>query len=244
MEYEAEPIDFDIRPKKKFPSDQIIWQYWAQGYENVPPIVKRCLDSVEKFSDGFILVRLTDDNLSDYLDLPEFVQNKRSAFSRAFFSDLLRLLLLKTYGGLWLDATVLLSAPFPKDYLEYPFFVYRRDPSEPNQYYWRNTYAYYFGWSKGFRVNMLSSIMYAKQGSTTAKDLCNYMLLWWKKHSGLPDYFFLQILFDVYEIKELFPFVSDTQPHYLQQAINDPAFHLMEREDILAKIPVHKLTYK
>ena len=91
---------------------------------------------------------------------------------------------------------------------------------------------------------MLSSIMYSKKGSRTASDLCNYLLLWWKEHSDLPDYFFLQILFDVYQGKDSFPIVSDTLPHYLQQSINDPEFNLMTREDILKAIPVHKLTYK
>ena len=238
------PIDFGIVSKKQFDTDKIIWQYWAQGYDDVPEVVKKCLDSVDRWSNDSTVIRLTDDNLSDYLDVPEFVQTKRSVFSRAFFSDLLRLMLLKTYGGVWLDATVYLSGQIPEDYWQYPFFIYRRDASEPNFKYWRNTYAYYFGWAKGFRVNMLSSVMFAKKGSKTANDLCNYMLLWWKEHSDIPDYFFIQILYDVYEGKESFPLVSDTLPHYLQQSINDPHFALMNREDILREIPIHKLTYK
>jgi hypothetical protein len=243
-EFEAAPVPFDLTPKKRFDTDRIIWQYWAQGYEDVPPVVRQCLLSVEKYAAGYTLVRLTDENLSEYLDLPEFVQQKRAAFSRAFFSDLLRLMLLRTYGGVWLDATVFLSAPLPEEYLNYPFFVFRRDPAEPNLRYWQNTYAYYFGWAKGFRVNMLSSIMYARKGGKTALDLCNYLLLWWKGHTDLPDYFFLQILFDVYEGRESYPLVSDTLPHYLQQSVNDPSFRLMAREDILKNIPIHKLTYK
>ncbi|MBR5660185.1 MAG: capsular biosynthesis protein [Bacteroidales bacterium] len=242
--YEANPIDFGIKPKRQFNTDRIIWQYWAQGYDDVPDIVKKCLESVDKWSNNSTIIRLTDNNLSDYLEIPEFVQTKRSVFSRAFFSDLLRLMLLKTYGGVWLDATVCLSGPIPENYWQYPFFIYRRDASEPNIKYWRNTYAYYFGWAKGFRVNMLSSIMFAKKGSETAADLCNYMLLWWKEHTDIPDYFFIQILYDVYKDKEAFPLISDTLPHYLQQSINDPRFTIMKREDILREIPIHKLTYK
>ena len=29
-----------------------IWQYWEQGLENAPEIVKACLDSVEKYNPG------------------------------------------------------------------------------------------------------------------------------------------------------------------------------------------------
>ena len=243
-EYESAPIDFGLTPKKQFDTDRIIWQYWAQGYDNVPQVVRECLDSVDKFAGDYTTVRLTDNNLADYLDIPEFVQEKRPSFSRAFFSDLLRLMLLKSYGGVWLDATILLSGRIPEDYLSLPFFIFRRDPHEPDKKYWRNTYAYYFGWAKGFRVNMLSSIMIAKKGSSTASDLCDYLLLWWKEHTDLPDYFFLQILYDVYEAKESFPIVSDTIPHYYQQSINDPRFSLMRKEDIPRNIPIHKLTYK
>lgn len=242
--YKAAPVHFELLPKKQFVTDRIIWQYWAQGYENVPPVVRKCLDSIERFSEGYTLVRLTDRNLSEYLDIPRFVQDKRARFSTAFFSDLLRLMLLKTYGGIWLDATVFLSGAIPEDIARAPFFVYRREPQEPNIKYWRNTYAYYFGWTKGFRVNMLSSVIVARKGDITISDMCDMLLLWWRDHDNVPDYFFFQILFDTYPLKEDFPLVSDTLPHYLQQSINDPTFDLMSREDILAKIPIHKLTYK
>lgn len=243
-EYEAAPVQFDLFAKKHFETDRIIWQYWAQGYDHVPPVVRQCLDSVEKYADGYTLVRLADDNLGEYLDLPEFVQEKRKSYSRAHFADLLRLMLLKAYGGIWMDATIMLSGPIPPAYAACDFFVFRRDPEEPDQSYWRNTFAYYFGWAKGFKVNMLNSFIVAKQGNGTVSDLCNLLLLWWRDHDDVPDYFFFQILFDVYDCKDSFPLVSDTQPHYLQQSINDPSFQLMPRETILATIPIHKLTYK
>ena len=187
-EHEASPVQFELAPKKQFPNDRIIWQYWAQGYENVPLVVRKCLDSVEKYAGNYTLVRLTDENLSDYLDLPEFVKEKRACYSMTHFSDLLRLMLLRTYGGIWADATIMLSAPIPEDYAGCDFFVFRRDPNEPNRKYWCNTYAYYFGWAKGFRVNMLNSFIVARRGNRTVGDLCDLMLLWWQKHDSLPDF--------------------------------------------------------
>ena len=240
----ADPYHWQPIAKKTFTTDRIIWQYWAQGYDTVPTVVQQCLDSVEKHAEGYVLVRLTDDNLSDYLDLPGFIQQKRASFSKAHFSDILRLMLLKTYGGIWLDATVFLSGPIPEEYARLPFFVFRRDPKEPNIKYWRNTYAYYFGWAKGYRVNMLNSVIMARKSDITISDLCDLMLFWWRDHEFMPDYFFFQILFDVYPLKEEFPLVSDTLPHYLQQSYNDPSFNLMSRDDILKSIPIHKLTYK
>ena len=242
--YEASPEQYALGPKKAFDSDRIIWQYWAQGYGNVPGVVRECLASVDRFAGGYSVIRLTDENLEEYLDIPGFVKEKRRLFSMAFFSDLLRLMLLHTYGGIWLDATVMLTGPIPDEFAAQNFFVFRRDPGEPDYKYWRDTYAYYFGWAKGFRVNMLSSFMVAKKGCKTASDLCGAMLKWWEECDYLPDYFFLQILYDVYDGEEKCPVVSDTLPHYLQQSMNDPGFSIMSREDIVEKIPIHKLTYK
>lgn len=240
--------DFSLTPKMDLGTDRIIWQYWAQGYETVPDKVSECLDSVNRFSDGYRVIRLTDADLSEYLDIPDYVLEKRSMFSLAFFSDLLRCMLLSTYGGIWLDATVLLTGQIPQEYVEADYFLFQRNPEEKNKNYWVNTYAYYFGWAEGFRVNMLSSFLCAKKDSVVIKTLSALMLKWWKENDCLPDYFFFQILYDVLingELKEYkCPVVSDCLPHYLQQSINDTKFDLMPKDDIIRGIPIHKLTYK
>ena len=238
------PPEFSLSPKKDLGTEHIIWQYWSQGYDAVPPVVGECLASVDRFAGDWKVIRLSDANLDEYLDLPDFVREKRSVDSVAHFADLLRLMLLQVYGGVWLDATVQLTAPLPGAYASCDFFVFRRDPAEPDKKYWRNTYAYYFGWAPGFRVNMLNSIIFSRKGGKTVTDLCGLMLCWWKEHEGQPDYFFFQILFDVYGVPAGMPLVSDTLPHYLQQSINDPAFPLMPREEIPLRISMHKRTYK
>ena len=242
--YRKDPPTFEIAARKDLGTDRIIWQYWSQGYGQVPEVVRTCLDSVDRWAGDYKIIRLSDANLAEYIAIPTFVQQKRKVFSVAHFSDLLRLMLLKAYGGVWLDATVFLSQPIPEDYAACELFFFRRDAKEPDYKYWRNTYAYYFGWARGFRVNMLSSILFAKAGNNTVADMCDLMLYWWKHHEDIPDYFFLQILFDEYGFPADMPLLSDTLPHYLQQSMNDPRFGLMSREEILATIPMHKLTYK
>lgn len=247
-DYQQSEKDSELSPKIDFGTDKIIWQYWAQGYDDVPEVVRKCLDSVSQFADGYKVIRLSDANLSDYLDIPECIKEKRSVISLAYFSDLLRCLLLSTYGGIWLDATILLTSPIPLEYRNADFFIFQRDQNENNKDYWKNTYAYYFGWTKGFRVNMLNSFICARKESVVVKDMTALMLKWWKENDTLPDYFFFQILFDVLINGKLkgfnCPIVSDCLPHYLQQSINDPNFNLMSRDEILATIPIHKLTYK
>lgn len=234
--------------KPELAGTKVIWQYWAQGYDNVPDIVGECLKSVERFKDGHRLIRLTDDTVADYIDLPEdIVRNCRNA-GLAFYADLLRFALLSAYGGIWLDATVMLSAPLKDRLRGGDFFMYQRDAGEHDKRYWEGTYAYYFGWRKGFRVRLLNSVIYAERGSTVIGDMCGLLLKFWKENTQVPDYFFLQILFDVLiegRLKGMNCTVeSDCLPHYLQQSMNDPSFSLASREEILNMTEVHKLTYK
>ena len=247
-DYFSNPMNLLPKAKKDPGTKKIIWQYWAQGYSELPEVVQRCLSSIEKYAEDYQVIRLDDNNLSEYLELPEYVTEKRDKFSIAHFSDLLRVLLLSTYGGVWMDATVMLSAPLPKKYEAYDFFMFQRDKDERNTQYWEDTYAYYFGWHKGFRVNVLNSILFAKQGSLVISTLSGLLLKWWQENDTVPDYFFFQILFDVLINGRLkdhnCPIVSDCIPHHLQQLINDMNYTLMAEDDILSLTPVHKLTYK
>lgn len=247
-DYFSIPEDIQLKAKKDLGTEKIIWQYWAQGYDDIPERIRECLDSVEKYAGEYSVIRLHDSNLSEYLDIPEYIIKKRACFSYAFFSDLLRVMLLSTYGGLWLDATVLLTGQIPREYSEYDFFLFQRDPDENHKDYWENVYAYYFCWDKRFRVNMLSSIFFARKDTVVINALAGLMMKWWKENDSVPDYFFFQILYDVLingRLKEYkCPVVSDCPPHYLQQSMNDKRFSLMPYDQIVASIPIHKLTYK
>lgn len=246
-------VSRDVLPLKPLRSDvpdNVIWQYWAQGYDRVPQVVKRCLDSVERWKGDCTIIRLTDANISDYIQLPDFIIEKKEQgiIPLAQFSDILRVCLLATYGGIWLDATILLTGPLSQRYMDMDFFVFQRDPNERNKEYWENAYAYYYGWAKGFRVNMLNAVIFAKRDSVVINEMAQLLLAYWKSHDTLPDYFFFQILFDVLihgklEVKNC-PIESDCTPHLLQQSINDPKFCLATKEEIMKITSIHKLTYK
>lgn len=238
-------------PKAKiaFPEGTIIiWQYWAQGFDNLPHVVNECLASIKQYASEYQIIRLKDDNIQDYLEIPEFVLKKKSLYGYTHFSDLLRLMLLNEYGGIWIDATVFLTGPIPAYFLNFDFFAFQRSRNESKKDYWENTYAYYFSWAKGFRVNLLNSFIISKPKSQVISALCGCLLKWWKENDTMPDYFFFQILFDVLikgKLKGLnCPIVSDCPPHYLQQFRNDPNFFIKSEEEIFKLTTIHKLTYK
>ena len=45
---------FQLKPKKTFLDQKIIWQYWAQGINHgqLPEIVNLCFKSVDKYKNG------------------------------------------------------------------------------------------------------------------------------------------------------------------------------------------------
>ena len=242
---------YKLLPKKELAnSEKIIWQYWGQGYskEDVPEVVQRCFDSVDKFSNGYTVIRLCDETLSDYIDLPEDVLNKyrTGVVGATHFTDLIRIALLTAYGGVWLDATILLTAPLEDKLTNDDYFLYQRDWAQEDKKQWRRTYAYYFSWHKDFKVRMLSSVIYSKRGALVISDLFQLMLHYWRTQNGIIDYFFFQILYTQYI--QRFPqhncmVVSDCLPNMLQMYITG-SYRRYSIPEILRKVSIHKLSYK
>lgn len=240
----------EIHTLKQFPVDKkIIWQYWSQGFnsDSHPPLIDICLKSVENHAKGFTIIRISDDNINEYLKLPNWLIKKKSIISKAHFADLLRCILLTKYGGTWLDAAVFLSGDIPQYITESDFFYYQRDNSEKHKKYWEYTFAYYWGWQPNFLVRSLIGIMHAKKGNNTVADFASFLLCFWKNNDYAPDYFFFQILIESYLKK--FPsnrpfIVNDTIPHLLRQYINNYPAPEYSISDILEKTPIHSLNYK
>ena len=83
-----------------------IFVYWGQGFENAPEIVQFCHAELHRLHDADDIVVLTDENLSDWVELPTDLRESLGE-NRIAFSDVLRFELLAKYGGIWLDATCL-----------------------------------------------------------------------------------------------------------------------------------------
>ena len=138
---------FDLTPKQVFDSDKIIWQFWGQGIdENTPDIVKASFASVEKYKGDYERIILTENIVKDFLDLPDFVYEKlHKCFNYTFFSDLLRISLLSVYGGVWIDATILLTDYIPSEILNSEFFAFQRGRRSDNFDVLETQYPYYWG---------------------------------------------------------------------------------------------------
>jgi len=241
---------FPLEPKIELPANKVIWQYWGQGIQpdRLPDVVKLCFQSVDTYRGDYTVIRLDDYTLTHYLDIPDFIWSKRKAdiINRTFFSDIIRLALLYVYGGVWLDATILLTDVLPAEFCEQDYFVYQRDVQESYTDYWKNSYAYYWGWHQDHQVKMLNSIIFAKKGHTLLGQFCHLLFNYWKSADGALDYFFFQILHE-----QLLPaeksagqgfLVSDVYPHLLQTKLSGGDYPIAY-PDIFLRTSLHKLTY-
>ena len=248
--YNGEIESYSLKPKKELDTQKVIWQYWGQGMDNVslPGIVQICFDSVDRNKGAYRVIRLTDKTVSEYIDLPDFVWRKRenAQFTRTLFSDLLRIALLSVYGGVWLDATILLTGPLPDTYGKYDFFMFQRSDEEKNKRYWKGVYAYYFGWRTDFKVKVLNSIIFARKDSVVISSLKDLLLYFWETQDSVPDYFFFQILFNELVTKRLSdrncPGINDCIPHIIQTKINGK-YDDISFDEALKLTNIHKMAY-
>lgn len=85
-----------------------IWVCWLQGMESAPVLVKVCFRSLLHHLKDRELILLTEENIAQYVTLPDDIEKKRrdGIIPMAHYTDMLRLELLIKYGGTWIDATV------------------------------------------------------------------------------------------------------------------------------------------
>lgn len=80
-----------------------IWIFWHSA--NVPNIVKACIRQASEMCIGYEIIVLNTSNIDEFIDIPHIyadvpISNK---------ADLIRLMLLEKYGGIWMDASIFLT---------------------------------------------------------------------------------------------------------------------------------------
>ncbi|UWX96157.1 capsular polysaccharide synthesis protein [Arthrobacter zhaoxinii] len=88
----------------------LVFMYWGQGFDSAPEIVRACYEQAKRLHSPDSIVFLDDNNLHEWVTLPQRIIDVASV-SRAAFSDVLRFELLAKHGGVWLDATCMVMRP-------------------------------------------------------------------------------------------------------------------------------------
>jgi len=156
-----------------------IWVCWLQGAEQAPPLVQRCIRSIEQFKhpDQQVIV-ITTQNFADYVTLPPVIIDKwhRGLITNTHFSDLFRIYVLARYGGCWIDATCLLTSPIPDDILKRPLFLLRS----------HGEFAY---------TCIQSCFICAERNNYALRKWCAAMAEYWLHEDKLIHYFTLHLMF-------------------------------------------------
>lgn len=127
-------LSHDYLPLTPLPSADIpkgvtpVWVCWWQGYDQMPEVVRLCLQSIETAFSNFPaqIILVTKENYQNYVTFSDAVKMrmKENAIPLTHLSDVLRAQLLCRYGGIWLDATCLIwDNRFIDLLLQYPFFT-------------------------------------------------------------------------------------------------------------------------
>lgn len=103
----------DFGKEGKLPDKMNVWQYWENKPDKkMPEYIKLCMNSVKKASDieGLNYIRLSPDNLSEYINVADLPANWYKLDQIAHKADYVRAIVLYKYGGLWLDADTLVQS--------------------------------------------------------------------------------------------------------------------------------------
>jgi len=111
-----------------------IWMCWFQGENDtdMPQLNMECISRWRQFNSGYKIHVLDNQSIQDFV--PEFYAINRDSPKRSFAaqSDLLRVLLLSKFGGVWVDASVYPMLPLNDFYYKLVndtgFFAYRFFP--------------------------------------------------------------------------------------------------------------------
>lgn len=107
--------------------NKTIWFYWDNGIKNSPVIVKKCYTCLLKYKPvDWDIISLDYTNYKEYIHLPNYLELMlaNGDINKPNWSDLLRTALLYSYGGIWMDATCMLTKKIPDFVLEDSLFFF------------------------------------------------------------------------------------------------------------------------
>lgn len=226
----------ELMEKPEVEVNRTIWLMWLQGLEDAPEVIKKCCSSIYKNKpENYGVIFLTRQNINDYITLPDYIWQKydRGIISATHLSDIIRVELLATYGGCWIDATVFCAGVIP-NYMLSDMFMFKLNSvlSVP--------------------VLKMSSWWLAADKNNRIIHATRHMLYeYWKNEDVLCDYYLLHIIMSKVidedsscrAIFQGIPFFNSANAQVLISELGSQ--YSKERWDIIKNVSlVQKLTYK
>ena len=214
---------------------KIIYILWLQGFEEAPEIVKKCYDSWVYYNSDYNIITVDEKNLGNFIDLNEIIPNIHlKNISKTALSNVIRISLLKKYGGFWVDATTFCNNPLSEwvdNYVKLGFFA--------------------------FENNLISSwFLYSEKNNYIIDKWFIETQKYWLNHHETDDYFWFHHLFEklhnnddnfkqLWNNVEKLSSANGAGPHYIQEHGMFSELNKKNSSDIDNKIThLYKLTYK
>lgn len=216
-------------------NNSFVWFMWLQGLDGAPELVKANFNTlIQMFGEKNVRL-VTENNLYEYIDLPDFIKIKKlnGTISPTHFSDVVRIQLLTTYGGMWVDATVFFSDHLPAIIMNQDFFV--PQTLKPGK--------------DGKSIPVSNWLMISKKNNAIAVRIRDLLFYYWKNNNNLLDYFifhhFIVIAFEELgsEYDKVLPY-DNTQAHALLIAMKNQKLSEGNINNYITLSPIHKLTNK
>lgn len=232
-----------------------LWILWFQGFENSPYPIKECLNSWKVHNrDSWDIIELTNKNIGDYVNITKIKEkyiNKK--ITKIAFSDIIRIELLKRYGGLWVDSTTYCNQPLDnwlEQYTKYGFFAFELSGMDRKLSSWflyanKNNYIV-----KKWHQSVAS---YTKKHNVIGTEHIHHSQEEWSQGIEYDHYFWFHYLFgDLYYSNKKFKCLWDknqkinaSKPHYIHRiGMSSLLTKQIKNEIDSSNTPLYKLSYK
>jgi len=207
---------------------------WFQGIKTHPYVVKNCILSWKLKNPDWNIIILDNNNIKDYINVDEYIDTKKINITLTGLSDIVRILLLKKYGGLWVDSTTFCNLSLTR---------------------WLPTKIRtgFFAFSKPFGNHLLSSwFLYSEKDNYIINKLYDEIKIFWTINNKTNNYYWFHGLFGQIYKKDIkfrriwnnTPKISSKNCHRFNLNFNRP-IKLNEIYIVNSKTEfVYKLTYK
>ncbi len=216
----------------QLPMSKIIWMVWFQEWSHAPWLVKKCLASWQYHNPDWEIRPLDANSIRRYIELPEL---EGKEIIPAHMADILRVMLLHEYGGVWCDSTLLCHRPLNSwlpEAMSAGFFAFARPSPD------RVVSAWFFA---------------TKAGHLLMERFHAAVLRFWKDHDRAVEYFWPHSLFgNLCESDPQFLSAWNRVPKISADGPHGPQFFtgLLEENEsaveqaLLSLAPVSKLTHR
>lgn len=223
-------------PNENIGATSPIWVCWWQGEEQMPDIVKACYHSIQKHACTHPVILITSENYQKYVDIPEEILNKQKSgiIDITHFSDILRMMLLRKHGGIWMDSTLLIPSKKLDDFIH------------PEDIFWSCHHKpIYHNVSRG---GWVSFFVACGKGNLLPSIIADLHLSYWRKHNKLIDYLLLDYTFAIARahvpaIRHMIEQIPITVMGPLGKCLNDE-YTEEAWQKFCTDYDFHKLTYK